>query len=72
MVRELEEPSADDVAIVLDLDARADVGSPGRSSLDEAVRVAGALAVAHSARGRTVRLVIAASGQPGDHDQQPG
>ena len=61
MVRELEEPSADDVAIVLDLDARADVGPPGHSSLDDAVRVAGALAVAHSARGRAVRLVVAGS-----------
>jgi uncharacterized protein (DUF58 family) len=61
MVREVTEPSADDVAIVLDLDARADVGPPGRSSLDEAVRVAGGLAAAHGARGRIVRLVIAGS-----------
>jgi len=61
MVRELEEPTADDVAVVLDLDARADVGPPGRSSLDEAVRVAGALVVAHRDRGRLVRLVVAAA-----------
>ena len=63
MVRELVEPSADDIAIVLDLDGRADVGPPGRSSLDEAVRVAGALATAHGARGRVVRLVIAGANQ---------
>lgn len=59
MVRELEESSADDVAVVLDLDDRADVGPPGQSSLDEAVRVAGALVVAQHARGRTVRLTVA-------------
>ncbi|MFN8222527.1 MAG: DUF58 domain-containing protein [Gaiellales bacterium] len=60
MVRELEEPAVDDVVIVLDLDGRADVGPPGSSSLDDAVRIAGGLVRAHRARGRAVKLVVAA------------
>ena len=59
MVRELEEPPRHDATVLLDLDQAAETGPPGRTSLDEAVRVAGALVLAQLERGRTVRLIIA-------------
>lgn len=59
MVRELEEPPRHDATVLLDLDRAAETGPPGRTSLDEAVRVAGALVLAQLERGRTVRLIVA-------------
>ncbi len=61
MVRELEEPPHHDTTVLLDLDGAAEVGPPGTTSLDEAVRAAGALVRAQLERGRAVRLVIAGS-----------
>jgi uncharacterized protein (DUF58 family) len=59
MVRELEEPPHHDATVLLDLDETVDVGPVGSSSLDEAVRAAGALVAAQLERGRAVRLIIA-------------
>ena len=59
MVRELEEPPRHDATVLLDLDQSAETGPPGRTSLDEAVRIAGALVLAQLERGRTVRLIVA-------------
>jgi uncharacterized protein (DUF58 family) len=61
MVRELEDPSRDQVAVVLDGDRAGNVGAPGESSFDEAVRVAAAVVHATARRGRRVRLVISAA-----------
>ncbi len=58
MVRELEDPSHDQVAVVLDADRAGDVGARGDSSFDEAVRVTAAIVHATVLRGRRVRLVI--------------
>ncbi len=63
MVRELEEPPRHDATVLLDLDQAAETGPPGRTSLDEAARVAGALVRAQLVRGRTVRLVVAGAGR---------
>ncbi len=58
MVKELEDPSHDQVAVVLDADRAGDVGARGDSSFDEAVRVTAAIVRATVQRGRRVRLVI--------------
>jgi uncharacterized protein (DUF58 family) len=59
MVRELEEPPHHDATVLLDLDETVEVGPVGSTSLDEAVRAAGALVAAQLERGRAVRLIIA-------------
>ena len=69
MVRELEDAPRDSVAIVLDVDAGGAAGPVGRSSLDEAVRVAAGLVRAHAGRSRRALLVVA-SPQPGIHRVQ--
>jgi len=57
MVRELDDAPREDVTVVLDLDPEGDVGPPGRSSFDAAVRAAGAVALAHVLRGRRVAII---------------
>jgi uncharacterized protein (DUF58 family) len=69
MVRELEDAPRDSVAIVLDVDAAAVVGSAGKSSLDDAVRAAAGLVRAHAGRSRRALLVVATP-QPGIHRVQ--
>jgi uncharacterized protein (DUF58 family) len=59
MVRELEDAPHDEAVVVLDLDGKGLAGPPGRSSLDEAVRAAGAIVRSHAARGRRAALVLA-------------
>lgn len=59
MVRELDDTPRDDTAVVLDLDRAGEAGPVGASSLDEAVRAAGAIVRARVARGRRVVLVLA-------------
>ena len=58
MVRELEDPARDEVAVLLDADAAGNVGDPGHSSFDEAVRATAAIVHVAARRGRRVRLVI--------------
>jgi uncharacterized protein (DUF58 family) len=58
MVRELDDPSGDQVVVVLDGDAAGDVGPRGASSFDEAVRAAASIAASVAGRGRRVRLVV--------------
>ena len=69
MVRELEDAPRDSVAIVLDVDARAVAGLVGRSSLDDAVRVAAGVVRAHAGRSRRALLVVATP-KPGIHRVQ--
>ena len=69
MVRELEDAPRDSVAIVLDVDAATVTGTPGRSSLDDAVRATAGLVRAHAGRSRRGLLVIA-SPAPGIHRVQ--
>jgi len=57
MVRELDDAPREDVTVVLDLDPEGNVGPPGRSSFDAAVRAAGAVALAHVLRGRRVAII---------------
>ncbi len=59
MVRELHDGPDDEVAVLLDLDARGLAGPPGRSSLDEAVRIAAGVVRTSAARGRRCVLVVA-------------
>lgn len=66
MVRDLEEAPRETVAVILDVEASAVAGESGRSSLDEAVRVAAGLTRAHAARSRRTLLVIG-SPQPDVH-----
>jgi uncharacterized protein (DUF58 family) len=66
MVRELEEAPRENVAVILDVEARAVAGERGDSSFDDAVRVAAGLLRAHAARSRRALLVIGAP-QPGIH-----
>jgi uncharacterized protein (DUF58 family) len=58
MVRELDDPSRDDVVVVLDGDRAGAVGQPGRSSFDDAVRIAAALVRATIRSGKRARLVV--------------
>ncbi|MDX6562679.1 MAG: hypothetical protein QOD65_2493, partial [Gaiellales bacterium] len=65
MVKELDDPAGDDVAIVLDARASGDVGVAPDSSFELAVAAAGALAARAFADSRRVRLVIAGGdGEP--------
>lgn len=59
MVRERDDAPRDVTAVVLDLDRSGEVGPAGASSLDEAVRAAGAIVRARAARHRRVLLVLA-------------
>lgn len=63
MVRELEDAPRESVAVVLDPDAATVAGTPGDSSLDDAVRAAAGIVRAHALRSRQVMLVVA-SAQP--------
>jgi uncharacterized protein (DUF58 family) len=57
MVKELEDAPRDTVAVVLDCDPAGAAGVPPDSSFDCAVRAAGSLLRAHTARGRRAVLV---------------
>lgn len=57
MVKELEEAPRDTVAVVLDCDPAGAAGSAPDSSFDTAVRAAGSVLRAYSARGRKAALV---------------
>lgn len=60
MVKELDDAPRDDVVVVLDADTAGVTGARGSSSLDAAVRAAGAIVRANLARGRRTALVVAA------------
>lgn len=57
MVKELEDTAHDSVVVVLDCDARGQVGDPPESSFDAAVRAAGSVLQTHALRGRPATLV---------------
>lgn len=63
MVKELEDSPRDEVAVLLDGDAAAAVGSPPDSSFDAAVRVAGSILLAQMRRGRRCVLVLNTAGR---------
>src|SRR5438034_414078 len=64
MVKELEDAPRDEVVVLLDCDARGQVGAPPDSSFDLAVRAAGSILGAHARRAR--RAVLALNGlRPG-------
>lgn len=58
MVRELEDAPRESVAVVLDVERSAVTGTPGNTSLDDAVRAAAGLVRAHARRSRGAVLVI--------------
>jgi uncharacterized protein (DUF58 family) len=58
MVKELEDSPRDEVAVLLDGDAAAVVGSPPDSSFDTAVRAAGSILLAQLRRGRRCVLAL--------------
>jgi len=58
MVKELEDAPRDEIAVLLDGDARAVVGAPLDSSFDAAVRAAGSILLAHVRRRRRCVLVV--------------
>ncbi len=58
MVKELEDAPRDEVAVLLDADAAAVVGTPPQSSFDVQVRAAGSILKAHARRGRRSLLVV--------------
>ena len=58
MVKELEDAPRDEVAVLLDADARAVVGTPPDSSFDLQVRAAGSILLAHARRGRRAVLIV--------------
>ena len=58
MVKELEDAPRDEVAVLLDGDASAVVGSPPDSTFDVAVRAAGSILHAHVRHGRRCVLVV--------------
>ena len=61
MVKELEDAPRDEIAVLLDGDASAVVGTPPDSTFDAAVRAAGSLLQAHVRRGRRAVLVVNAA-----------
>jgi uncharacterized protein (DUF58 family) len=63
MVKELEDSPRDEVAVLLDGDAAAVVGSPPDSSFDTAVRVAGSILLAQLRRGRRCVLALNTAGR---------
>ena len=63
MVKELEDSPRDEVAVLLDGDATAVVGSPPDSSFDAAVRAAGSILLAQMQRGRRCVLALNTAGR---------
>jgi uncharacterized protein (DUF58 family) len=63
MVKELEDSPRDEVAVLLDGDAAAVVGSPPDSSFDTAVRAAGSILLAQLRRGRRCVLAMNTAGR---------
>jgi uncharacterized protein (DUF58 family) len=63
MVKELEDSPRDEVAVLLDGDATAVVGSPPDSSFDAAVRAAGSILRAQLQRGRRCVLALNTAGR---------
>ena len=63
MVKELEDSPRDEVAVLLDGDATAVVGSPPDSSFDAAVRAAGSILRAQMQRGRRCVLALNTAGR---------
>ena len=59
MVKELDDPGGDQLAVVLDARASADIGAAPDSSFELAVAAAGALMAQAHADARRVRLVVA-------------
>lgn len=65
MVKELDDPGGDELAVVLDARGSADVGAPPDSSFELAVAAAGALVERAQADSRRVRLIVAGGdGEP--------
>ncbi len=65
MVKELDDPAGEELAIVLDARASGDIGASPDSSFELAVAAAGALAARAHADSRRVRVVVAgADGEP--------
>jgi len=65
MVKELDDPAGDELAVVLDARASGDVGTPPDSSFELAVAAAAALVGRAHAEARRVRLVVAGpDGEP--------
>ena len=65
MVKELDDPGGDQLAVVLDARSSAEIGSAPDSSFELAVAAAGALVTQAHADARRVRLVVAgAEGEP--------
>ena len=58
MVRELEDSPRDEIAVLLDAQAGANVGRPPDSSFDVQVRAAGSLLSSYARRGRRAVLVV--------------
>jgi uncharacterized protein (DUF58 family) len=63
MVKELEDSPRDEVAVLLDGEAAAVVGTSPDSSFDTAVRVAGSILLAQLRRGRRCVLAVNTSGR---------
>ncbi|MGZ4339848.1 MAG: DUF58 domain-containing protein [Gaiellaceae bacterium] len=63
MVKELEDSPRDEVAVLLDGDPSAVVGSPPDSTFDVAVRVAGSILLAQVRRGRRCVLLLNTTGR---------
>jgi uncharacterized protein (DUF58 family) len=63
MVKELEDSPRDEVAVLLDGEAGAVVGSPPDSSFDTAVRAAGSILLAQLRRGRRCVLALNTAGR---------
>jgi uncharacterized protein (DUF58 family) len=63
MVKELEDSPRDEVAVLLDGDSAAVVGSPPDSSFDTSVRAAGSILIAQLRRGRRCVLALNTAGR---------
>ncbi len=63
MVKELEDSPRDEVAVLLDGDPSAVVGSPPDSTFDVAVRLAGSILLAQVRRGRRCVLLLNTAGR---------
>ena len=63
MVKELEDSPRDEVAVLLDGDPAAVIGTPPSSSFDVVVRVAGSILLAQVRRGRRCVLVLNTAGR---------
>jgi uncharacterized protein (DUF58 family) len=58
MVKELEDAPRDEIAVLLDADARAIAGTPPDSSFDLQVRAAGSILLSHVRRKRRSALIV--------------